>query len=265
MTEKPERRSVGEAHHEGVKEQIAADNQRAYEGLEELAQLTRDVARLGPAEGDRRPFYVAWGLLAAAERQAAAIVLLHRKGLGHEAAPNRRALLEHMAQIEWLADDGADAVDAMNRALQQSQKKLRDAADAAGMAYDPEIADLVAGAVIPSNSAEQFNNFTPLFKRLSDVFLAVWRAETQLAHPTLTAAQCFFDDSARDTVTLYSEPVYRQGVESPIERSPFIAFVVMWSAMQAFNQLLPGQLWSDELQQIAAEGGIDDSWTASVQ
>ncbi|WP_234375405.1 hypothetical protein [Streptomyces sp. CB01373] len=208
---------------------------------------------------------MAWGLLAAAERQAAAIVLLHRKGLGHEAAPNRRALLEHMAQIRWLAEDGADAVDSMNRALQQSQKRLREAADAAGMTYDPTIADLVAAAVIPSNSAEQFTRFTPLFKRLGSVFLAIWRAETQLAHPTLTAAQCFFDDTAPDAVTLYSEPVYRQGAGNPAERSPLIAFVVMWSAMHAFNQLLPGQPWSDELQRIAAEGDIDESWTASVQ
>ncbi|MFJ2722766.1 DUF5677 domain-containing protein [Streptomyces sp. NPDC087437] len=248
-----------------MQEQISADNQRAYKGLEGLAELTRDAARLGPAEGDRRPFYVAWGLLAAAERQAAAIVLLHRNGLGHEAAPNRRALLEHMAQIKWLAEDGADAVDSMNRALQQSQKRLREAADAAGMTYDPTIADLVAAAVIPPNSAEQFNRFRPLFKRLGDVFPAVWTAETQLAHPTLTAAQCFFDDTAPDAVTLYREPVYRQGAENPTERSPFIAFVVMWSTMHAFNQLLPGQPWSDELQRIAGEGGIDDSWTASVQ
>jgi len=248
-----------------VREQIAADNQLAYKSLGDLAELTRVVARLGPTEGDRRPFYVAWGLIAAAERQAAAIVLLHRKGFGHEAAPNRRALLEHMAQIKWLAEDGADAVDSMNRALQQSQKKLREAVDAAGMTYDPTIADLVAAAVIPSNSAEQFNNFTPLLKRLGDVFLAVWRAETQLAHPTLTAAQCFFVDTAPEAVTLYSEPVYRLRADAPTERSPFIAFVVMWSAMHAFNQLLPGQPWSDELQRIADEGGIDDSWMASVQ
>ncbi|MGI5135838.1 DUF5677 domain-containing protein [Streptomyces sp. CA-106110] len=245
-----------------MNEQIAADNERAYKGLRDLAELTRNVAELAPTEDDRRPFLVAWGLLAAAQRQAHAVVLLHRKGLGHEAAPNRRALLEFMAQIRWLAEDGADAVDSMNRALKESQKRLREAADSAGMTYDPTIADVVAATVIPPNSANQFNNFTPLFKRLGGALLAVWRAETQLAHPTLTAAQCFFDDTAPDAVRLYDEPVYRNGADGPTDRSPFVAFAVLWSAMYAFNLLLPSQPWCDALQRIADEGGLDDSWTA---
>lgn len=119
--------------------------------------------------------------------------------------------------------------------------------------------DMVAAAVIPPNSAEQFNRFTPLFKRFGDALLAIWRAETQLAHPTLTAAQCFFDDTGPDTVRLYDEPTYREGAPSPADRSPYIAFVVLWCAMYAFNQLLPDQPWSDELQRIADAGGIDDS------
>ncbi|MDX2849249.1 hypothetical protein PV342_12420 [Streptomyces sp. PA03-3a] len=248
-----------------MNDEIVADNQRAYKGLQDLAELTRDVARWAPTEDDRRPFFVAWGLLAAAQRQAHAIVLLHRKGLGHEAAPNRRALLEHMAKIRWLAEDREEAVDSMNLALQQSQMKLRDAAELAGMTYDPKLPDLVQAMIIEPNSANQFNNSTPLLKRLGAPLLAAWIGETQLAHPTLTAAQCFFDDTASDVVKLYDEPVYREGAPSPAERSPFVAFVVLWSAMVAVNQLLPNQPWSEELQRIAADGGIDDSWKATTE
>ncbi|WP_327713705.1 hypothetical protein OG912_38060 (plasmid) [Streptomyces sp. NBC_00464] len=236
---------------------ITEDNRRAYIGLEALAGLTNGVAAHAPQDEDRRPFLVAWGLLAAMQRQALAVALLHRKGFGHEAAPNRRALIEHLAQIRWIAEDGADAVDSMNKALQASQGKLRNAADAAGMSYEPTIPDAVQSAVIPSNSANQYNNFTPLLKRLSAPLLATWIGATQLAHPTLTGAQCFFDDTADDQVLIYDEPTYR-GADNPVEQSPYAAFTFMWAAMDAFNQLMKGSPWGDELQRIASEGGLTD-------
>ncbi|WP_181009308.1 DUF5677 domain-containing protein [Streptomyces sp. SM11] len=136
-----------------MNEDFAEDNRLAYAGLTALAELMENVGSTLDPDEDNRPYFVAWGLLAAMHRQASAVVLLHRKGFGHEAAPNRRALIEHMAQIRWLAEDGADAVDTMNLALKRSQKKLRDAADLAGMSYDPTIPDLVQAAEIPSNPA----------------------------------------------------------------------------------------------------------------
>lgn len=242
---------------------VTADNQRAYRGLEELAALTEHVARHAPTDGDIRPYLVGWGLLAAMQRQAHAVILLHRKGFGHEAAPNRRAMIEHLAQIRWLSEDGPDAVDSMNRALQHSQQRLRDAADAAGMEYAPTIADVVKATDIPAHPANQYNNLSPLLARLSPVLLAVWRGETQLAHPTLTGAAFFYDDRAEDATTLFYEPTRRDGAEDPSDRSPYIAFALLWSAMEGFNRLLKGEPWTERLQRIARDGGLDDQWTAS--
>ncbi|MFJ4826848.1 hypothetical protein ACIP5L_26655 [Streptomyces bacillaris] len=97
----------------------------------------------------------------------------------------------------------------------------------------------------------------PLLKRFGAPLLAAWTGETQLAHPTLIAAQCFFDDTADDKVVLHGEPTLRHGVAKPADHSPYTAFVLMWSAMDAFNCLMKGQPWSRELQRIAAEGGLD--------
>ncbi|MFB7829309.1 DUF5677 domain-containing protein [Streptomyces hydrogenans] len=243
-------------------EDVTTDTQRAYRGIEQLAALTEGVARHAPTEGDTRPYIVAWGLLAALHRQAHAVTLLHRKGFGHEAAANRRSMIEHMAQIRWLSADGTVAVDSMNRALQHSQQKLREAADEAGMEYDPTIADMVKATVLPTHRDNRYTSIGTLLASLQPGLLAYWRGETQLAHPTLTGARFFFDDSDDNGTTLYYAPTRPADTEDLAERSPFIAFALLWSAMDGFNQLLKGEPWTDELQRIAHEGGLDEKGTA---
>ncbi|MFJ6509091.1 DUF5677 domain-containing protein [Streptomyces sp. NPDC091879] len=238
------------------------DNDRAYLGLQALAQLVEGDHPFKPADEDGRAFEVAWGFLAAALRQGSAVVLLHRHGLAYDSAPNRRALLEHAARIWWLAQDGDDAVDAMNRALQKSQKELRKAVDAAGMQYDATIADAVQAAELPPSSAETFNHFKHLMERMGPPMAAIWIGESQTAHPTLTSAQLFVTRED-DTLTLHAEPVYPDGLPTADERAPFIALVLVWMAMLAFNELLAGGPWTDELQEIAADAGIEDM-TAGV-
>ncbi|MGW3939171.1 hypothetical protein [Streptomyces phaeochromogenes] len=68
------------------------------------------------ADSNDRAFQVAWGPLSAAHRQTIAVVLLHRFSLGGDISLNQRAHLEHAARIWWLGEDGADAVETMNRA-----------------------------------------------------------------------------------------------------------------------------------------------------
>jgi hypothetical protein len=237
---------------------VEQDKALAYKGLEDLARLVEEGGPMVAAESDDRAFQVAWGLLATAHRQAAAIVLLHRHGMGYDTSPNRRALLEHAARIWWLAEDGADAVDVMNRALQKTQANLRAAADDAGMKYDPTIADIVATTELPPNKAETYNRFSHLMKRIGPPMLAIWIGESMIAHPTLTGSQLFSREE-NGVLTLLAEPTYPEGFPGPDEHAPTIALVLTWHAMCSFNRLLDGEPWTDELQRIAAEAGIEDS------
>jgi hypothetical protein len=234
------------------------DNERAYRGLDALAQLMDSLSNPTPAHSDARPLFVAWGLLATVQRQAHAVVLLHRHGFGHETAPNRRSMLEHTAQIWWLAEDGPDAVDSMNHALQYKQQKLREAADSAGITYNATIADAVQATVLPSNPAQTYNNIGHLLKRIGAPLHAIYAGESLLSHPTLTSAERFFADSGTNTVELLSEPRYPEDAPGPDGRAPYIALVLAWSAMSSFNRLLAGEPWSSELQRIATEAGIED-------
>ncbi|MEV7366169.1 DUF5677 domain-containing protein [Streptomyces sp. NPDC091299] len=238
-------------------EDLTVEHERAYKGLEALARLVEDSSgALQPAGEDARPFFVAWGMLANVHRQAAAVVLLHRQGFGHETAPNRRSMLEHAAQVWWLAEDGPDAVDSMNHALQYKQRKLREATDSAGITYDTTIVD--AAVVLPRSRAQTYNNMGHLLQRIGAPLHAIYAGESLLSHATLTSAERFYAGVDAETVHLLSEPQYPQHAPSPDGRAPYIALVLTWFAMSCFNQLLAGQPWSAELQLVARETGIED-------
>lgn len=241
-------------------------NAKAYQGLQELTELLKqDTGPFAPPPEERRPFTIGWGLVAALQRQACAVVHLHRQSLGHEAAPNRRLMIEYMAQLQWLARDGEDAVDSMNKAFQHSHGKLRKAVDGGGVfTYDHEVAaaaDAVAAAVIPPNSANEFNLTGKLLGRLGNGLPEIWTSETQLSHSGIAAARAFFDDSSEEALHLYDSPHYGDA-PGPAELSPFMAFMLLYFGMEAFNDLMVGTPWADELQRIGLTTGVLGSASA---
>ncbi|MFE1860634.1 hypothetical protein [Streptomyces anandii] len=234
---------------------IAEFNRRAVPGLEALTKLlVGGAADHAPAPENRRPFQVGWGLVAALHRQAAAVVTLHSKGLGHEAAPNRRLMIEYVAHLQWLVRDGEDAVDSMNKAHQFKHAGLRKAADDGGYKYDPEAADAVRDAVIPSNPANQYLQMNALAKSLGGGLFESYVGETQLSHATLTAAGCFYRESD-DTIELSLTPTY--GIDGdPMEASPYMAFFFLFFGMIAFNDLIVGPPWTNDLKAIGDAAGL---------
>ncbi|MFE4601113.1 hypothetical protein ACFRKE_09665 [Kitasatospora indigofera] len=248
---------------------LSADdlNEKAGPGLEALTKLLESggSADFAPPPENRRSFLVGWGLLASLHRQACAVVLLHSKGLGHEAAPNRRYMIETMAQLQWLALDGEEAVDAMNSGFQYSHGGLRKAVDASGFEYDAEVAasaDSVRDADLPGNSKNNFLKVRPLLDRLDKNLVPVWLSETQFSHPTLTGVRAYFDDSAEDAVVLFAEPSFGTSPD-PAAKSPYVAFMLLYLGMEAFNALMVGSPWKTELDRIAAEGGLTNSAKAA--
>ncbi|WP_133243343.1 hypothetical protein [Streptomyces scopuliridis] len=212
-----------------------------------------------PSPLERRPFMIGWGLVAALHRQACAVLLLHRSNLGHEAAPNRRLMIEYMSQLQWLARDGEAAADSMNKHFQYSHGKLRKAVDEGGIfTYDDEVAaaaDSVATASLPSSPTDTFNGTAHLLGSLGNGIQEVWISETQLSHSGIAAARAFFDDSASDVIHLFDAPRYGSA-PNPAEASPFMAFMLLYFGIQAFNELMVDQPWTAELDRIGQMGGL---------
>ena len=167
-------------------------------------------------------------------------------------------MIEYMAQLQWLTRDGEEAADSMNKAFQHTQAKLRAAADAGGFQYDDEVAELadaVAAAVILSSAANQYAATSKLLARLDDGLLAAWTAETQSSHSSLSAARTFFDDSDPNQLRLFDTPHY--GAMPDLEQAgPFMAFMLLYCGMDAFNELISDQPWTEELERIGAEYGL---------
>lgn len=233
---------------------IAEFNRLAVRGLDALTKLLVGGAADHAPAPDNRPFQVGWGLVAALHRQATAVVTLHSQGLGHEAAPNRRLMVEYVAHLQWLVRDGEDAVDSMNKAHQFKHTGLREVSDDRGYQYDAEAADAVRNAVIPSNPANQYSHMNALTKSLGGGLFESYLGETQLSHATLTAAGCFYRES-NDSVELSLTPTY--GIEGdPMEKSPFMAFYFLFFGVIAFNDLMVGSPWTDDLKAIGDAAGL---------
>ncbi|MBL1084206.1 hypothetical protein JK359_19920 [Streptomyces actinomycinicus] len=234
---------------------IAEFNEKAGPGLAALTELlSRGAADYAPAPDDRRAFLVGWGQVAALHRQACAVVHLHDAGLGHEAAPNRRLMIEYVAHLQWLVRDGDAAVDSMNKAFQHKHTGLRRAADAGGYQYDAKAADAVRDAVVPSSPSDEFNIMSKLLSRLGGGLLQSWLAETQLSHASLPAAQCFYRESD-DVLELLNAPTYRLDSD-PTDASPYVAFFFLFFGMIAFNELMVGSPWTNDLKVIGNAAGL---------
>jgi hypothetical protein len=234
---------------------VDAYNAKAIPGLEALTKLMLSgVAEHAPSAEQFRPFQVGWGFLAALHRQAAAVVVLHQAGLGHEAAPNRRLMVEYVAKLQWLVRDGDDAVESMNKAFQNEHGKLRESADAGGYGYDAEAADAVRDAVIPSSPTDHLIANKHLLKTLGGGLLQSWLAESPLSHASLVAAGCFYKEVS-EKVELLAEPTY--GIEGdPMEVSPYVGFFFVYFGMVAFNDLMVGSPWAEELAAIGVANGL---------
>jgi hypothetical protein len=238
-------------------------NTNHLEGLDRLrALLTPDLHQR--VDASNRAALVGWGTLFSTVHYTDGMVRLHQAENCFAASPVRRSAMEYAMTTVWLADAGDDAVDAMNLALQDKQGKLLNGITAAN-AWDrfPTEAQTISQAnkdtQLPTSSEATYLHMAHQLDRY-DVNLNVegkiplrlyYIVESQLAHPSMIGAQVFFKDNG-DAVELHMMPRHSEMVPCL-----HIAMVLLYTAMLAYNQLLTGNPWTDELLAIAGDYDLD--------
>ncbi|MEY9933911.1 hypothetical protein ABH926_008574 [Catenulispora sp. GP43] len=233
------------------------------EGLDQLrALLTPDLYQHVDA-GDRAAL-VGWGTLFSTVHYTDGMVRLHQAENCFAVGPIRRSAMEYAMTTVWLADAGDAAVDAMNLAHQDKQGKLLDGITAAN-AWDrfPAEAQAIAQAnkdtQLPKASESVYLRMTHQLDRYDvnldvdgKIPLRLWyTAESQMAHPSMIGAQMFFKDG--EPVELHMMP--RHGEVVPCLH---IALILLYTAMLAYNQLLTGSPWTDDLLAVARTYDLDE-------
>lgn len=180
---------------------------------------------------------------------AAALDAIHSAGLGAEAAPIRRLMIEHASLAEWLAKEPVDAVDVFDDASIFGLKKLRAAAMSAQMATSDETAHL--DGYEPSGSTRM--NWAPVGNLMTGLGLhglkAAWLIETRLSHAGTATAARFVAADGDKAVLLEDVP---DSMEDERRRSSFVKVLALDALLRAFSAVAPDLMLEDRRQTIVA-------------
>ena len=202
-------------------------------------------------ETNSRTAHVAWGLFFNVTYQISAILTLHRENICYASSPNRRTVVEYGTFLVWLAEDGDRVVDVMNRGLQRDQRNLdKRIRENSMMDHFPAAAyralqDTLSEELDPE-SDERLLRPQNLIPQYDPGLMAYYNVESRHSHVSLTSVQ-YFTRNNGEVLELAQRPIHSEVV-------PCQAFClsVQYQSMLAFNTLLRGNPWTEELASIAA-------------
>jgi hypothetical protein len=206
-------------------------------------QKLYDVPGISFSSNIQRTVMLAHGWYVRCNRTATAIMLLETRRLEHEAAPLRRALIEHAVGLAWLEQATEDAVNSLLRGYQSiNLKKLREVLEK----VSPEQGAAFNGIIdieVAASSEDQYLAFRKLCERFGvDRIYGEWLRNTALSHATYASAVAYIDGSNGD-LDLSREPNYHPDASTEIA-------TLLLLASHSFNELLEGKPWTSALQEI---------------
>lgn len=162
------------------------------------------------------------------------------QGLGHEATPNVRTVLEHTMMLLWLIDEGDDVLDAVDAAWSVSRSKLYDKLVEANWSIP---AGTSKGELVKHPLRGIATNFADLCKRYGAPTIYVpYKLLSAHVHPSSAGARSFLGEGGE----LLDHPVR----PSDEEHRALLALCLHWTA-DAINVLLADQPLDRALVQVA--------------
>jgi hypothetical protein len=225
----------------------------AGDGLARLDELiTPDLhLQLNPASPAA---IVGWGLFFNCLHQVEAILRLHADGRCFAAAPNRRCAIEYALYLVWLADEGDQVVDVLNRGFQREQRQLANRLESADQVaqHPPEALQVLLDTLAIDLAPESDERLLSVAHLLDEYGLAnlkpYYQAESRFTHVSLTAVRQFARDGDGDTLCLGQRPL--DGELVPCQD---FCLSILFDAMLAFDSTLVGHPWNDALRRIGAD------------
>jgi hypothetical protein len=211
-----------------------------------LTALTVALPQLPPDEVDDDTAYaVAHGFYCRAARTAQAALSLVDTGFGSEAAPLRRALLEHVLALAWVIDEGPAAVAALTRAHQGRMAGIKKLMDGRWSFTDEDF-EMLLSADVPSQGQDHLVAFRHLVDRydVSDDLLIAWLSDTGESHPSFLTARAYWHDGG-SRLDVVPDDAPRNDVHA-------IGFL-WWLAACEMDHLLG---WGDALAALGGPAGL---------
>jgi Family of unknown function (DUF5677) len=141
-----------------------------------LAQMPTPLTLANPNRV--RCLQLAYGWGAEIHRLARAVIVLLDAGLGHEARPIVRVLLEHTVTLHWLVEAGDGAAEAFLARHERSMQKLRKDAEGGPLMPPPDlVAPKAIGEVPILPEGQALRDFRSICRDLSllNTLYAVFR------------------------------------------------------------------------------------------
>lgn len=154
------------------------------------------------------------------------ILLAHDNGLGHEASPNVRSVLEHAVVMQWVIDDEEAATTAIAAKAADDRRKLFDEATKQNWTIPEDITR-------PAPTQQTMLDFASLCGRYNAKnYYIPYRLLSAHAHPTAKGAEAYLDP---DDLHL------RSYVDKPAKPDLVLLAICLIQAAQAIDSLTSDQ------------------------
>jgi hypothetical protein len=182
---------------------------RASQVMERIESAFKDIGAIEVEDGPGvAKALAAYGWWARIVRTGRAIVILHRQGLAHEAAPLVRTLLHHSAALIWLDEFPDEALEALRWEHQKQGSKML--AKAIERSWDLDPIGLVESPTDEKPAGYRYLQQTEeLCCRAGlDHLYVAFLIESKFTHPTGLSADAYLAVVGDELVLLKEPPVH---------------------------------------------------------
>lgn len=184
---------------------------RAEQAIEMLVAAFEALTASGSVRvnsGAARLFTAAFGWWASINRSCQAVLVLRRSGLEHEAAPIVRSIVQHSLVLQWMAEVGDVALDAVTEYGDNNTRLLTETLKQAKWAlpdgFDPQVPPKPAVANPLVSRVKNFEELCILYGARE--LYVTYRLLSAYAHPTATGAMAYVDHASGRPATRSTAP-----------------------------------------------------------